>query len=213
VTQKQYKAVMDKNPSYFCKDGQGSGTVANLNTDDFPVENVSWDDAQEFIKKLNALAAEKNLGRKYRLPTEAEWEYGCRAGADVKEPFTFKKPSDSASSKQANFNGNSPFGGAERGPTLNRPCKVGSYEPNPFGLYDMHGNILEWCEDWFGETTFSEKDRKDPKGPNNGQYRMLKGGAFNYDALYCRSGYRNYTSPNQRANSFGFRVACVVRQD
>jgi formylglycine-generating enzyme required for sulfatase activity len=213
VTQKVYAQLMDKNPSYFSKDGAGNGIVQNVNTDAFPVESVSWLDAQAFIKKLNALPAEKKARRTYRLPTEAEWEYACRTGADVKEAFTLKKPSASLSSAQANFDGNQPFGGGVKGPNLQRPCKVGSYEANPFGLYDMHGNILEWCEDWYGERTYSDKDRWDPKGPNNGQYRMLKGGSFAYSGLYCRTAYRNYAGPDYVANFIGFRVACVVRQD
>jgi formylglycine-generating enzyme required for sulfatase activity len=213
VTQKQYKAVIGSNPSHFSKDGPGKAAVQGMETDDFPVDNVSWNDAQAYLKKLNVLAAEKHTGRLYRLPTEAEWEYACRGGTDVKEPFSLKKPSASLSSKQANFNGNAPYGGAAQGPYLQRTCKVGSYEPNPFGLYDMHGNILEWCEDWYGDTTYSEKDRKDPQGPKQGIYRMLKGGSWNYDAQYCRSAYRNYSSVDYRSTISGFRVACVVRRE
>jgi len=213
VTQKQYQKVTGKNPSAFSKTGAMANLVANMDTSDFPVENVSWDDAQEFCKKLNALTAEKGAGRTYRLPTEAEWEYACRGGADVREPFTFERPSKSASSKQANFNGTLPFGGGEQGPQLLRTCKVGSFKANPFGLYDMHGNVVEWCQDWFGEATYRDKDRSDPTGPTTGQYRLLKGGTYNYDAQFCRSAYRNYTSPNSRDASFGFRVACSLRQD
>jgi formylglycine-generating enzyme required for sulfatase activity len=201
VTQKQWKAVMGNNPSYFCKEGGGRGQVQGLDTDDFPVENVNWDDAQAFCKKLNARAEEVGQGRVYRLPTEAEWEYCCRGGKDVKEPFTLKKPVDSLDPKLANI----------RGSNLNRTCKVGSYPPNPFGLYDMHGNILEWCHDWYGVNTFKEKDRKDPMGPTSGSYKLLKGGAYLYDPASCRTGYRNYTGPQQRANFFGFRVVCHVR--
>ena len=108
---------------------------------------------------------------------------------------------------------NRPFGGGEQGPQLNRPCKVGSYKANPFGLYDMHGNVVEWCQDWFGDATYREKDRTDPIGPKFGQYRMLKGGTYSYDAQSCRTAYRNYTSPNSRDGSFGFRVACSLRLD
>jgi formylglycine-generating enzyme required for sulfatase activity len=211
VTQKQYRAVMGKNPSHFSKDG-GAREVNGLDTDDFPVDNVSWSDAREFLDKLSALPAERNAGRKYRLPTEAEWEYCCRAGADVKAPFTFEKPSASASSTQANFNGNQPYGGGAKGPSLGRTCKVGSYKANPFGLYDMHGNVNEWVEDWVGQTTYQEKDRKDPKGPQAGNSKVLRGGGWRYDARYCRSAYRNYTSTDHRSNDFGFRVACTVRR-
>jgi len=203
VTQKQYEKVMGKNPSHFSKNGGGANVVNNLNTDDFPVDNVSWHDTQEFIKKLNALPEEKSRRRVYRLPTEAEWEYCCRTGADVKEMFISKKPVATLDPKQANYQGSG----------LNRTCKVGSYDANPFGLYDMHGNILEWCQDWFGETTYSDKDRKDPKGPKTGTYKIIRGGAWVYDQSACRAAYRNYTNPEQRGNFFGFRVACDVRRD
>jgi formylglycine-generating enzyme required for sulfatase activity len=213
VTQKQWKQVMGNNPSYFSKEGAGRNLVQGMDTDDFPVDQVSWNDAQKFLEKLNSLSAEKGAGRKYRLPTEAEWEYACRAGPDVKDPFTFAKPSKSASSKQANFNGNSPYGGGERGASMGRTCKVGSYKANPFGLYDMHGNCIEWCEDWLLETVYREKDRKDPTGPKTGQYKILRSGGYNYDATYCRSSYRNYTTPDYRNSDSGFRVACVLRRD
>ena len=211
VTQKQYKDVMGSNPSYFRKDGGGAALVRGMDTGDFPVDSVSWDDAQEFCKKLSELPAEKKAGRKYRLPTEAEWEYGCRAGADVKEPFTFDKPSTSASSTQANFAGNQPYGGGAEGPHLGRTCKVGSYRANPFGLYDMHGNVWEWCLDWYDSREYGRKDRRDPRGPVAGQRRVLRGGMWNAGGRNCRSGYRVYDSPGFHGNSYGFRVVRVLR--
>jgi len=201
VTQKQYEKVMGKNPSWFSKNAGGATQVQGVNTDDFPVEMVSWNEAQEFCKKLNALASEKSSRRVYRLPTEAEWEYACRGGPDVKEQFTLKKPTDTLAAKQANF----------AGAGLSRTCKVGSYEANPFGLYDMHGNVVEWCQDWFG-AVYDEKDRKDPTGARTGSYRIARGGAWIYEPTYCRSAFRNYTTPDQRMSYFGFRVACDVRQ-
>src|SRR5204863_6448340 len=128
VTQAQYEKVMGNNPSQFRPGKDG------LDTADFPVENISWQNAKDFCAKLSALPAEKSAGRVYRLPTEAEWEYACRAGTTT--PFAFGK---ALSSDQANFNGTLPYGGAAKGPHLNRPAKVGSYKPNAFGLYDMHG--------------------------------------------------------------------------
>src|SRR5207248_2905961 len=136
---------MKYNPSYFSTDGKEADTgkyydsskpgggkdkvkdFTQKQLDDFPVENVSWEDAQDFLKKLNALAAEAKFKVKYRLPSEAEWEYACRGGADVKDPFTFKKPSKSISSDLANFNGKYPFGGGAEGAYLERTTKAGSY--------------------------------------------------------------------------------------
>ena len=115
----------------------------------FPVERVSWDDAQEFIKKLNE--KKRGSGWLYRLPTEAEWEYACRGGATSEEEcsyhFYFDKPTNDLSSEQANFNGNYPFGKAPKGKYLGRPTRVGAYPPNKLGLCDMHGNVWQWCAD------------------------------------------------------------------
>ncbi len=143
VTQAEYEKVMENNPSCFSANGDGKYSVNDMDTSRFPVENVSWDDAVAFCKKLSELPEEKKAGRVYRLPTEAEWEYACRAG--TKTPFHY---GDSLSSKQANFCGHFPYGGADKGPWLKRTAKVDTYAANAFGLYDMHGNVWEWCQDW-----------------------------------------------------------------
>ena len=150
VTQGQWQAVMGNNPSYFSRKGGGKGKVKDIKDEDlkhFPVENVSWNDVQEFIKKLNE--KEKGSGYVYRLPSEAEWEYACRGGATSEEEcsyhFYFATPTNDLSSKQANFDGHYPFGKGEKGPYLGRTTKVGSYPPNKLGLYDMHGNVSQWC--------------------------------------------------------------------
>jgi formylglycine-generating enzyme required for sulfatase activity len=214
VTQRQWKAVMGNNPSYFSQTGGGRGQVQKQDTDDFPVEHVSWDESVRFIDKLNALPAERGGGRKYRLPTEAEWEYACRAG-DVRQPFSFRKPSKTASSTQANFVGTSPYNGGAQGPYLRRTSKAGSYEPNGFGLYDMHGNVLEWCSDNYTSNAYSDAGRaKDPKGPKQGNGKVLRGGAWNYNGSQCRSSSRTYaTVTNWGDNFVGFRVACDVRRE
>src|SRR5205085_11701074 len=126
VTQAQWQAVMGNNPSNF------------KGCDNCPVEQVSWDDAVSFIAKLNA----QNDGYTYRLPTEAEWEYACRAGTTT--AFAF---GDSLSSEQANFDGDYPYGGAPKGVYRQKTTSVGRFQPNAWGLYDMHGNVWEWCED------------------------------------------------------------------
>jgi formylglycine-generating enzyme required for sulfatase activity len=217
VTQKQYKQVMGKNPASFSAAGSRSASVKGMDTDDFPVEMVSWYDAQEFIAKLNARAAEKQFAVVYRLPTEAEWEYACRAGTD--EPFDVGKPSKSLSSTQANFNGAEPFGGAARGPSLGRTCKVGSYRPNAWGLYDMHGNVFEWCADWLDEKAYVAQGRRDPTGPAKGTWRVMRGGSWIVRGVFCRAAFRGRfsaqdamtTVPERKREHLGFRVAASPR--
>jgi formylglycine-generating enzyme required for sulfatase activity len=206
VTQKQYKEVMGKNPSYFRKDGGGKDKVKDMNTDDFPVDSVSWEDAQVFIKRLNALPEEKKNKRQYRLPSEAEWEYACRGGVKVKTTFHF---GNSLSSKQANFHGEHPHGRAEKGKHLARTCKVGSYTPNAFGLYDMHGNVWEWCEDTYDEKYYSASPKRDPVNSKEGPYRVLRGGGCSTHGGLCRSADRGWFSPSVRDDHSGFRVALV----
>jgi formylglycine-generating enzyme required for sulfatase activity len=205
VTQAEYRKVRGTNPSYFSPTGGGKVLVAGQDTTRFPVETVSWAEAVEFCKKLSDLPAERRARRVYRLPTEAEWEYACRAGTST--PFAFGK---SASSKQANFNGFSPYGGGAPGPSLNRPCAVGSYKPNAWGLFDMHGNVYEWCADWHGEDYYRTGPTRDPRGPEKGEYRILRGGSWANTASICRSAERQLGSVGGRANFIGFRVACVT---
>jgi formylglycine-generating enzyme required for sulfatase activity len=220
VTQKQFKAVMGFNPSFFSHTGKGKagqdyrdfskpaggkGKVAGMSTDDFPVENVSWVEAEEFCDKLSKLPAEKRAGRDYRLPTEAEWEYACRGSASSYQPFHF---GNSLSSKQANFDGDNPYGGAEKGPNLNRTCKVGQYAKNAFGLHDMHGNVWEWCADWYDLGSYSKSPR-DPQGPGTGSAKVFRGGGWNRSGRYCLSGIRQSLPPTSRSLYVGFRVVMV----
>ena len=150
-----------------------------------PETNVSWEDCQEFIKKLNA----KTDGG-YRLPTEAEWEYACRAGTTTAYSF-----GDEITPKEANYSDSK----------IDKPVAVGSYKPNAFGLYDMHGNVFEWCENWYGD--YPAGAVTDPKGPSTGKYRVLRGGAFNISESGARSSLRLYSSPTNRDFYFGFRLA------
>jgi formylglycine-generating enzyme required for sulfatase activity len=218
VTQKQFKTVMGYNPSFFSKDGKagkgakyanhtrpggGKEQVNGKDTDDFPVDNVSWDEAIEFCRKLTALAKEKASGRVYRLPTEAEWEYACRGGTSSSTPFHY---GDSLSSTQANFNGNSPYGGADKGKDLHRSHTVGSYQKNTFGLYDMHGNVMEWCSDWYDADYYQDSAEKDPKGPDEGKLHVLRGGSWIGGASDCRTADRCGRSPVSCVYYYGFRV-------
>jgi formylglycine-generating enzyme required for sulfatase activity len=199
VTQGQWQALMGNNPSYFSRTGGGADKVRGIadgDLKDFPVEQVSWEDAQEFIEKLNAREPDREWV--YRLPTEAEWEYVCRGGAvsqaDCSFDFYFEQPTNEASSRQANFDGNYPFGNASTGPYLARPTKVGSYKPNRLGIYDMHGNVWEWCQDIF------EAGASD---------RVIRGGGWHRNGQGCRAAYRDRGGPSDRLKSVGFRLARV----
>jgi formylglycine-generating enzyme required for sulfatase activity len=198
VTQGEYERITGTNPSKF-KD------VAGEDTSRFPVENVSWNHAITFCRKLSKMREEKSAGREYRLPNEAEWEYACRAGTTT--PFSF---GSALNGSGANCDGNFPFGGAEKGPSLQRTTRVSSYEPNAFGLYDMHGNVWEWCADWHDRTYYAQSPVDDPTGSTRVWNRATRGGSWSYSAIRCRSAYRNGYSPlYQRPNS-GFRVVCDV---
>jgi formylglycine-generating enzyme required for sulfatase activity len=162
------------------------------NTSEFPVENVSWDEAVEFCKKLSARAQEEKMGRKYRLPSEEEWEYACRGGATNYHVFG---RGDSLSSKEANFRGTEPYGFAAKGPWLERTCKVGSYKPNGFGLYDMHGNVWEWCAN-----NYAKDD----------EAIVRKGGCWGAPGADCRSAVRRRRVPDDHRWDLGFRVAVSI---
>ena len=178
VTQEQWKSVMGKNPS-----------IGNLDPSQrilgakFPVTWVSWDDCQEFIKKLNA----KTDGG-YRLPTEAEWEYACRAGTTTAYSF-----GDKITPKDANYN-------------LSKPVAVGSYKPNAFGLYDMHGNVREIVEDWYAD--YPNGAVTDPKGPATGKQIISRGGCFMIIlSSWTRSSNRAEKGPADKSVMIGFRLA------
>ncbi len=184
VTQGQWQAVMGNKPSYFKDCG-----------DNCPVEQVYWYEAQEFIKKLNQKEG-KNL---YRLPTEAEWEYAARAGTDT--PFAFGK---CLSTDQANYDGNSYLEGCPKGTYRGKPVSVGSLKANDRGLYDMHGNVWEWCQDWYGG--YPANSVTNPEGPGTGSNRVNRGGGWFNNAVGCRSADRNGSSPDSRGSGIGFRL-------
>src|SRR5262245_14501090 len=202
VTQEEYRRVMGTNPSFFSPTGPGK---IQLDSSRFPAEQVRWIDAVEFCRRLSRWPAERQARRVYRLPTEAEWEYACRAGTTT--PFSFGK---SLSSHQANFNGNYPQGGARQGPFLARTTRVGSYAPNAWGLYDMHGNVWEWCSDWYSRTYYRESPVDDPTGPKVGAVRVIRGGEWYGDGRDCRSAFRYADLPTGVFYVMGFRVAMTI---
>jgi formylglycine-generating enzyme required for sulfatase activity len=188
VTQAQYEALTGKNPSTF----RGA---------DRPVEQVNWQDARDFA----AMLTEKRDDRhRYRLPTEAEWEYACRGGRPSSLPFGIGD-GRTLSSGQANFNGNEPYGGAGQGPFLKATCAVASYPANALGLHDMHGNVWEWCADW--DTTYPPGVVTNPAGPSGGWGRVVRGGGWDYPADTCRAAYRSRERPSVRFDGLGFRLA------
>ncbi len=179
VTQAQYEQVMGVNPSKF----KGA---------DNPVETVSWKDAVEFCRKLSELPAEKEAGNVYRLPTEAEWEYACRAGTTTKYSFG---DDESEFGDYAWHDDNAD----------DKTHPVGGKKPNAWGLYDLHGNVFEWCQDRYGD--YPSGTVTDPTGAALGSNRVNRGGCWGYTAVNCRSAYRYGYFPSYRHFNFGFRVS------
>jgi formylglycine-generating enzyme required for sulfatase activity len=223
VTQEQFREVMGYNPSVFSaftnygqgrpgtqysysKPAAGQKYVTGYDTDAFPVENVSWEEAVEFCRRLSALPMERKAGRTYRLPTEAEWEHACRAGGGPR-PFYF---GHTISPRQANFDATFPYDGAPRGTSLRRTCKVGSYAANRFGLHDMHGNVREWCADWYDADYYGKSPRRDPQGPSGGSLRVIRGGGHSSAGQACRSAVRFSGAPGLRDPDLGFRVVAGI---
>ncbi|MEA1873152.1 MAG: SUMF1/EgtB/PvdO family nonheme iron enzyme [Bacteroidota bacterium] len=164
--------------------------------DNNPVTCVSWNDVQKFVKWLNR----KEGADKYRLPTEAEWEYAARAGTT-----TLFYTGNCLSTEQANYNGNYPGKGCSSGTYREKTIRVGTFSPNPWGLYDMHGNVWEWCQDWwYGD--YLAGSVTDPEGPSSGSYRVLRGGSWSNRAWHCRSALRLGITPGDRSNNYGFRL-------
>jgi formylglycine-generating enzyme required for sulfatase activity len=194
VTQGQYRVVTSESPSYF----KGS--------DDLPVERVSWNDAVAFCNKLSAREGLKPYyqtgtglptgGDGYRLPTEAEWEYACRAGSTTRFSFGDEEAS---LGEYAWFDGNSD----------KKTHPVGQKRPNAFGLYDMHGNVWEWCWDGYEENYYANSPGADPVGPSQAADRVVRGGSWGSDPLLCRAALRNRFTPGGRYGDLGFRVARV----
>jgi formylglycine-generating enzyme required for sulfatase activity len=181
VTQAQWRQVIGTNPS-------------NFPGEDHPVERVAWEEAREFCRSLSA--KEKRV---YRLPSEAEWEFACRAGTTT--PFYF---GEILTDRLANYDANVTYAHSPRGTYRQHTLPVGSFPPNAFGLFDMHGNVREWCEDRFG--SYARGPATDPQGPQTGADRVARGGAWYNVPGYCRSAFRRSHSPDTRDSQVGFRV-------
>jgi formylglycine-generating enzyme len=183
-TQALWDAVLRENPSRF-RGGER------------PVEQVSWVDVvSRFLPALNALVP--GLGA--ALPTESQWEYACRAGTET--PFAFGR---TLTTDQANYDGNYPYSDSAKGEYRQRTVEVKTFPPNAWGLYQMHGNVREWCSDWLGD--YPREPTVDPTGPADGRERVLRGGSWSGNAWLCRSAYRFGRGPGHRSRSFGFRLS------
>ena len=184
VTQEFWQAVMGSNPSRFKGEKK-------------PVESISWNDTQQFIEKLNKLVPELSA----RLPTEAEWEYGCRAGSET--PFSF---GENINPGQVNYNGKHPYNNRKKGEYREQTVEVKTLPCNSWGLYEMHGNVWEWCHDWF-EDDPGRAPVTDPRGSEEGRFRVLRGGSWICNDWLVRSGIRYKEHPGALGDFIGFRLA------
>ncbi len=189
VTQGEWEVIMGKNPSHFKSCGKNC-----------PVENVSWDRVQKFIRRLNNKAKARGLRGGYRLPTEAEWEYAARAG--TKTPFSF---GENINTSQVNYNGNEPYNGGRKGEYRLKTLGVFSLQGNAWGFHEMHGNVWEWVSDVYVD--YPENSVTNPDIQSGGTRRVSRGGSWDDYAGYCRSAFRGRLKPNSSDNDLGFRLA------
>jgi sulfatase modifying factor 1 len=207
VTQGDWKRVVGNLP--------GPPTAELPDGDDLPVGNVNFGEAEAFCRKLTEMAHASGMpqGWEFRLPTEAQWEYACRAGTTTATAF-----GDSLSRTQANFRGRPYNGGADDGPSLGKAARIGSYPPNAWGLHDMHGNTFEWCRDWYHSRLPGGDDpdlysagSTTPRNRDGSTSRVRRGGAWTDDGWPCRSAFRLRFEPGRGYDHIGFRVVAVGR--
>jgi formylglycine-generating enzyme required for sulfatase activity len=194
VTQADWQSVMEENPSWFSSTGPARADVGTRDTRRYPVDHVTWHEAVEFCRRLSQRPAEKQAGRSYRLPTEAEWEFACRAGTAT------------------DFSSGNELGPRQACFATTKPMPVGSFPPNPWGLCDMHGSVWEWCADWYDPGYFPRSPAADPTGPPEGTGKVIRGGAWNSPATHCRSSNRDFTRATRRDIGNGLRVVCRMKE-
>ena len=196
VTQAEYEQVMGVNPSSFSAKGKDAAKVSGNDASRHPVETVSWDDAAQFCQRLSALPKERSARRAYRLPTEAEWEYACRAGS------TGQWTCGDDEAKLGEYAWCKDNAGGMTHPADEK-------KPNAWGLYDMHGSLWEWCLDWYDKDYYRRSPGIDPVGPPSGSERVNRGGTWRNTAWYARSAFRSSNGPGARYPYVGLRVLAV----